>query len=180
MAEQTQKTDEQLMVLYQMGHFDAFESLYQRHRSKIYGHLMNKIGDKSVVDELFQEIFIKLHRFKSKYDPNYPFLPWIFTILRNTCTDYFRKMGRASFDSDYDVETVETPTPENLEARVEEIPAFHALPHKQQEAIKLRFNEDLPFEEISKRLKTSPVNARQLVSRGIKQLKAILHKGEQQ
>lgn len=48
------------------------------------------------------------------------------------------------------------------------------IPSKdQQKAIHLRYFEDWSFEEIAEKLKTTPMNSRKLVSRGLKQLKEI-------
>jgi RNA polymerase sigma factor (sigma-70 family) len=47
----------------------------------------------------------------------------------------------------------------------------------QQKAIELRYAQDLSFQEIAKKLETSPSNVRQLVSRAVKQLKAVVSRG---
>ena len=47
------------------------------------------------------------------------------------------------------------------------------LPANQKEAVSLRVYDEATFDEIASRLSTSPENARQLVSRGLKRLKQI-------
>ncbi len=57
------------------------------------------------------------------------------------------------------------------------LPTLASLPEMQQKAIELRYAQDLSFQEIAKKLETSPSNVRQLVSRAVKQLKAVVSRG---
>lgn len=58
------------------------------------------------------------------------------------------------------------------------LPDLSALPGRQRIAVKLRYTDDLSFEEIAKRLDTTPGNARQIVSRALRSLKSLLGKVE--
>lgn len=55
-----------------------------------------------------------------------------------------------------------------------DISVLKELPVTQKEAVSLRVIDESTFEEIALKLSTSPENARQLVSRGLKKLKLLL------
>ncbi|MFH1262722.1 MAG: sigma-70 family RNA polymerase sigma factor [Pseudomonadota bacterium] len=165
MAAQEQSTDEELMRAYQDGDLSAFERLYRRYSGRLYGYFVGRLSDREVAGDLFQGAFLKLHEGRHRYDPSYPFAPWLFTIARNLLTDHFRKTGKEP--------TVEL-VPESITASAEparELPAWKVLTEPQRQAIRLRYGEDLRFDEIARKLETTPSNVRQLVSRGIRKLR---------
>ena len=85
------RTDEELMVLYQNGSEAAFQILYDRHSSKIFGFISSRISNKETANEIFQDVFIKIHKSKQLYNKSLPLLPWIFTITRNAVFDYAKR-----------------------------------------------------------------------------------------
>ena len=163
----SEQTDEHLMTEYRLGNEDAFTILYERHSSKIYGYLCAKTSSDSLAREIFQVTFLKLHATRDRYRSDLPFLPWIFSICRNELIDTMRKKARNLEDS--------TEWLPETAARTEEEEAkpvsFEHLAGVQKQAVEMRYQEDLSFEKIAARLDTSPANARQLVSRGIKTLR---------
>jgi RNA polymerase sigma-70 factor (ECF subfamily) len=160
-------TDEDLMRAYQNGSEDAFRLLFERHSGKVYGFLLARLKDRAQADDVFQNTFLKLHQTRTHYDPAFPFSPWLFTVCKSVMVDYIRKQKRV----------LEDELDENQIVVPDTVPNFAidlgGLPQQQQQAIDLRFREDLDFDEIAKRLETSPANARQLLSRGIKRLRNL-------
>lgn len=165
------KTDEELMIAYQLGDEDAFLSLYRRHSARVFGFLKKKIRDEALVKDIFQGTFMKLHNSRSKYNPSFPFVPWLFTICRSEMLDALRKKSRIKEDF---VETLPEVIEEPKDTEIS--PDLAGLSENQREALELRFREDFSFEEIASRLETSPANARQLVSRAVKFLRGSYDK----
>lgn len=167
------------MIAYQQGDALAFDTLYKRHSGKVYGYLKTRLGERAAVDDVFQATFLNFHRARSKYDASLPFLPWLFTICRNALLDRFRKTGREREILKYsDSEVIEAAPDGEVSTLAEELPAeIAALPLSQRQALELRFREDLEFGEIAKHLNTSPANARQLVSRAVRKLQALMNAG---
>jgi RNA polymerase sigma factor (sigma-70 family) len=165
--------DEELMVAYQAGHEEAFQVLYARHSAKVYGFLSARLRDRATADDAFQATFLKLHRSRGKYDSNLPFAPWLFTICRSAMLDTIRARNRISAKESLDEIALEaTATPVVSEAV--SLPDLGTLPSGQRQALELRYKDDLSFEEIATRLKTTPENTRQLVSRAIRKLKNLV------
>ena len=52
------------------------------------------------------------------------------------------------------------------------------IPAKQKIAIEMRYVEEKTFEDIARVLKTSEVNVRQLLSRGLNRLKQLVREGD--
>jgi RNA polymerase sigma-70 factor (ECF subfamily) len=164
--------DEELMTAYQLGNDRAFSMLYSRYSAKVYGFLKGRLHDQGAVDDVFQATFLKLHSARSRYNASFPFAPWLFTICRNALLDFFRKKARNQEDLNevaISLVVVEE-KPEPIA-----VPDFSALPNTQRQALELRYGSDLPFEEIAKRLETSPANVRQLVSRAIRKLRGKIN-----
>lgn len=84
-------TDESLMLLYQKGDENAFAELFKRYKQPVYSYLVRYTGSASESEELFQDVFIKIHRAAPDYFPTAKFKTWLYTIVRNLCIDHYRK-----------------------------------------------------------------------------------------
>lgn len=160
-------TDETLMILYQNGDPLAFEELYHRHAPKVFAYLTRRVPNKEAED-LHQIVFLKVHQYRVKYDPTFPFLAWIFTITRNVLIDHFRK--RPAPSSGIEVSTV----PDGLSSQEPALDLnkmFATLPPEQRELLCLRFQEGLRFEEISARLGILAPALRKRVSRLVRAIR---------
>jgi RNA polymerase sigma-70 factor (ECF subfamily) len=149
----------------------AFEALYARHSGRVYEYLKKKTTEENA-RELLQEIFLKVHRSRHRYSSQYPFLPWIFAISRNAVIDLIRRNEtKVARSSDVEPEAAAPPA-EDREWAPDLASALRALPANQRRAIELRYVQDWTFERIAGDLKTTPANARQVISRAIKKLRS--------
>jgi RNA polymerase sigma factor (sigma-70 family) len=168
----TALTDEDLMALYQNGSDKAFAVLYERHSGRVFEFLQRRTTPQNA-RELLQETFLKLHRARHQYSAQYPFLPWLFAITRNALVDVSRlNESKISKNS-----VAELTLPDKLpdEVAQPELQLILAgLPETQRRAIELRYLQDWSFEKIAADLDTSSANVRQLISRGLKVLRARL------
>ena len=169
-------TDEELMLAYIDGDIEAFEVLYGRHKNRVFGFLMARLKDRSQAEDVFQTVFGKLHRARNKYRPQIPFLPWLFTLVRNTLIDHFRKTNATGKYVTFGLDAAET----NLPLVYEPATAIHAvvadfgLSEGQLKALELRFNQGLTFAEIAEQMQTSADNSRQIVSRAVRKLRSLM------
>lgn len=171
------QTDEELMLAYAKGSEEAFQILYGRHSSKIYGFLAGKLKDRSLTDDAFQATFMKLHQSRAHYDPALPFAPWLFTVCRTAILDTLRIRKRSTRLEDLNPVEVENAVAE-MPKEASSIPSLQALPAAQRQALELRYLQELSFDEIATRFDTSSENSRQLVSRAVKKLRKILQGSE--
>ena len=170
--------DEDLMVMYQNGSESAFQVLYGRHSSKIYGFLRSRILQPEKIADIYQEVFVKIHRSKHLYNKSLPVLPWLFTVTKSVMIDEIRKDKKFKLiDDDKDLDQIPS---EIFESSVTSDTVFliQKLPDSQKIALQMRYVDDKTFEEISETLNTSSENVRQIISRGIKRLKDLVNKEE--
>lgn len=161
------------MSLYVAGDFTAFETLYRRHSGRVYEYLKKKTAAETARD-LVQEVFEKLHKSRARYDAQFPFLPWLFTIARNALLDFFKraetKLAHATNHSETQLLSLAA-EPEAPGHGVDLARLLSGLPASQRSALELRYLQDWSFERIAAQLGTSESNARQLISRGLKQIR---------
>jgi len=176
---QNDQSDEELMVLYQSGNYLAFERLYERHSGRVFHYLKVKVNHGGHAQDLLQEVFLKVHRSRGRYVPEYPFLPWIFTIARNTVVDFLKSSQRRESvgTTSEAIDSVSEPifTVETMEHDL--VHALGNLPPAQKRAIELRYLSDWSFEKIAEEMQTTPTNSRQIISRGIKKIRSLLDGG---
>lgn len=85
------ESDEELMRRFAEGDSKAFNKLMGRYERRVYAFIYRSVFDKQKAPELFQDSFYKIVRAKDRYDPNQRFSTWLFTIVRNTLIDYYKK-----------------------------------------------------------------------------------------
>ncbi len=166
-------SDEELMKAYQNGIEGAFDLLFKRHSARVYGFLLNRLPNRAAADDVFQNSFLKLHQARRHYDPDFPFVPWLFTVCKSVLIDFRRKQSRVLEVQDENAlkNAPENATDAEIRGTQIEAPLLTGLSERERVAIELRYLEDLKFEEIAKRLQTSPANVRQLISRALKNLR---------
>ncbi len=172
----TSTSGAELMALYQEGDIEAFNCLYDKYKSLVYGYLYKRVNKRTEIDDIFQDVFLRLHHSRSRYKSEFPFEPWLFTVLRNSLIDYYRKKKKEYPDVSLDGLEV---TPSALQVEDKHnldglLPKDADLKKSQRQAIELRYGEDFSFEEIADTLGTTSSNARQLVSRALKKLRKFL------
>lgn len=148
-------SDEELVRSAQAGNQQAFVALYERFFPSVYAWVRFKVPV-SDVDDVTQEVFIAMLKSLSSFRGQSKFSTWIWTLTSRKIADYHRQ-SRAKFSEDVDYEeAAELPSPENHHAghHQDDVRAIqHALnklPQNYQEIIKMRFIDDLPFQEIAR------------------------------
>lgn len=164
------------MKAYQGGDFHAFDRLYQQNSEKLYAYLKKKLG--SEADDVFQLVFLKLHRSRAQYDSKYLFEQWLFVIARSVLLDYLKQKRRLNkglpVDSSAEVEEISDPVSQSDPgSSYDQIEALdlRQLSTEQNEVLRLRVLDELTYSEIAEKLNRSEVSVRQLVSRAIKKLR---------
>lgn len=89
-------TDQQLIQLFVKGDSNSLEDLIYRHKDRIFTSIVILLKDKSLAEDIFQEVFIKIiDTLRSgSYTDEGKFLPWALRIAHNRCVDHFRQVKR--------------------------------------------------------------------------------------
>jgi len=154
-------SDQELIGQYIKGHEGSLEVLINRHKSKIFTHIVLIVRDRALAEDLFQDAFIKVIRTlrAGKYREEGKFLPWVMRIAHNLAVDHFRKSNRmptTSGSDDFDIFDVISDTQASIEDVVVE-DEIHTdlralveeLPEKQKEVLIMRHYCDMSFKDIA-------------------------------
>lgn len=86
--------DELLMTRYADGDAEAFEELFRRHESRAYAYFLKRTRSPDRARDLYQELFLRIHRGRDAYDPSREFAPWFFQIAHRLLIDDQRRAYR--------------------------------------------------------------------------------------
>jgi RNA polymerase sigma-70 factor (ECF subfamily) len=154
-----------------------FNFIYKRFYAPILAHVSRRVKDTETAKEITQDIFIKIFRFGKTFDSSFQLSVWIWTIARNTLSDWFRKnskMLEKSRDSTptIDVEEIPciAPTPELALFQKTERNSLRRtisnLTGLQKKVLIMRLVYQLPFREIARALDLSVSSVKSLMQRG--------------
>lgn len=157
-----------LLLRHRDGDAGAFAELVAAYRAPVYSYLSRCGVAPDDRDDLFQDVFVKIHRAAASYRAERPVHPWIFTIVGNTVRNHLRKQrvrqlvfARAGAEAE-PVESAD-PSPggerrsvarQTLAALEEEI---RKLPLLQREVVLLAGVEKLAMKDVA-RIVGIPVN----------------------
>ncbi len=187
-----QKTpDEALMKAYQQGDNQAFFELFARHKNSVYSYIYRYTNNSEESEEIFQEVFIKLHRASPNYEPTAKFTTWLFTIVRNLCIDAHRKRKirknlSLDYQSDEDGRSFHDVIPSNdfgpdeksADAEIGKIleNALQQINADQREVFLMREKLGFKFEEIAQNLGVSVNTVKSRMRYALESLKKLLEK----
>lgn len=87
-------SDEALMGRYSDGDTSAFETLFERYEPRAYAFFLGRTGSLERAQDLYQELFLRIHRARHDYDRQRPFSPWLFQIAHRLLVDDVRRAYR--------------------------------------------------------------------------------------
>jgi RNA polymerase sigma-70 factor (ECF subfamily) len=87
-------TDESLMARYADGDPAAFQLLFRRYESRMYAFFRRRTRSPERAQDLYQELFLRVHRARERYDPRRPFAPWLFQVAHRLLLDDVRRAHR--------------------------------------------------------------------------------------
>ena len=145
----------ELLLDHANGDKEAFAELMSIYRAPVYTYLVRLGIEGAARDDLFQEVFIKIHCAASAYDPAFALVPWIYTIVANTARSFYRKERiRGLSGESIEMEASQEPaSDEKLAARETALwlqAALKKLPFDQREVLLLCSTGSLQQEDVGK------------------------------
>lgn len=151
------------MVRVQSGNPQAYEMLFARHSRPLFGYLRRRTGQEELAAELFQETWLKVHRFSSSWRAEQAFKPWLYGVALNTARDAGRKSQRRVPTVALEHDKPLAPQAHARRLTLEQ--AIEALPENLKDAFLLGAVHGMDHKEIATQLDISPANARARISR---------------
>src|SRR5678815_1365753 len=153
--------DVRLMQLVGRGDTQAFERLIEKHQTLVAGTVARMLGSSSDVEDIAQQVFIRVWKSARRYVPRAKFTTWLLKITRNLVFNELRRTRRHAqvpLQADPGVEEIPlkdeiNPAPDasllehELQRTIEE--AIMQLPESQRMALILRRYEQLNYEQIA-------------------------------
>ena len=179
--------DVALMLRLQAGDEAAFQDLFRKFSPRILHFARRFVGSDAQAEELAQDVFVQVFRFRHRYRPQSRFSTWLFTIATNLCLNEVRRPERHLrvdiWDRRDGEERAEGPplpdpsavTPEEgaaarqLGQRLEVLVA--ELPPKQRAALLLSRMDGLAYRDVAEALGSTEGAVKALLFRATQTLK---------
>lgn len=82
------------MLQVRSGEGETLGVLFERYHGPLFNFYARLMGDRTVSEDLVQEVFLRILRYRDTYQPGTPFRPWMYQIARNARMDHYRKTPR--------------------------------------------------------------------------------------
>ena len=173
--------DEELMAAYRDGDAAAFQTLYARHRTRLYRFVLRAVKSRPIGEEVFQEIWLRVIEARGRYSPQARFTTWLYTIAHNHLVDHWRKRGLTLVALDSDEIASGSPDPADQAQARESLARFaaalEALPPLQREAFLLHEEGGLSVAEIAATTGSNEEAAKSRLRYAMAKLKATVNDG---
>jgi len=139
----------------------GFQKLLSLYKKPLYNHIRNIVLNHDDADDVLQNTFIKVYQNLGNFKRESKLFSWIYRIATNESITFINNRAKRNGQTS---EVFQQKQIDNLQADVyfegDEIQlklqkAIHQLPEKQQLVFKMKYFEELKYEEISKILGTS-------------------------
>ncbi len=166
-----------LMKAAQAGDSSAYRLLLSRVHTMMKSYVRNAAfkdhrASTELSEDVIQEILLALHAQRHTYNPNQPFLPWLYAIARYKTIDFIRQNYKTLKNTSLSVELhdvadlrEEDPMNEHdLDVLLQGLPPAH------RELIELVKIRELSIEEAAQRTGLSQANVKVIILRAMKSL----------
>jgi RNA polymerase sigma-70 factor (ECF subfamily) len=151
-------SDTELAALAKKGDAAAFEEIYDRHAPGVTRALASFAGpDQDLLDDLAQDVFLRVIEGLPSYVPSRPFSHWLYTIALNVGRNHARRSSRVIPVDPLDLEAI-APLQEDASNGSDGIIGkrlmrlVSRLPVQMQEVVSLRIGSGMSYGEIAEML----------------------------
>ncbi len=164
--------DEELMAEVALGNLDLASILFDRHHVHVYNFLYKMSKDKMLSEDITQEVFYKLIKYRSSYN-NGKFVSWMFTIARNSLASHY-KSSKSTYT---DLDQLEYRLTEDQNEKSEDYShlqkALDKLNDTDRELLILNRLQEIKYNELAEIMDSTTGAVKTKVSRALKKLKGI-------
>lgn len=168
MKSSEQTTVEQVLA----GDVEVYERIVRAYQREIWGVVAYAMRDRTATEDLVQQVFVQAYLNLERYDPARDFGAWIRTIARNLVRNEFRRSSRESlwlrryhefvaarWENTDDAEQAEQSMRKDLED------CRKKLSENASEALSMRYEQGMGFEQIAEVLGRTVAATRQMLAR---------------
>lgn len=177
--------DGQLAVRVASGDLPAAEELVRRHQAPVRGFLRAVCYDRSAIDDLAQETFLRAIKHAGRFDPKYPMRGWLLTIARRLSINHGQKEKRRRPAAGIEPDQLQTSSAAGPSSRLEDEEqqtltrdmvqqAMQRLTEPQRVAIAMHYQQGLPLEQIADALDMPLGTIKSHLHRGRQRMRELL------
>jgi RNA polymerase sigma-70 factor (ECF subfamily) len=183
------RSDVDLMLAVQAGDEEAFAALVNRHRNAVVNLTYRYLGNRADAEDLAQEVFLRVHRARARWEPAAKFTTWLYRVAVNACLNEVRNrknrptQGAASLSADGDGRAGALSLPDTVaesplaaaergELREHVRAAVDELPERQRLALLLNKFHGQSYEEMAAALEMSIPAVKSLLVRARENVRA--------
>jgi RNA polymerase sigma-70 factor (ECF subfamily) len=164
--------DEDLMLEVRNGAGETLGVLFDRYHGPLYNFYAKLTGDRTLSEDLVQEVFLRILKYRQSYQPGTPFRAWIYQIARNARVDHYRKTPR---HISFEPEMAPAVMPKDAAQESEEAALLHQammeMPEEKREILLLSRFQELKYEEIARLLGCELGTVKTRIHRAIQELR---------
>ena len=180
-------SDNALMLKVKDGKLDKLGLLFERYNKSLYGFFFRLTSDSDASEDLVQNVFIRILKYKHTYHGDGKFSTWMFHMARNLFADHYKKMKRMGYKEDVEVTDKyfrDDVNAESTRIQKEEIDllqqAMDRLSLEKREILVLSKYQEMRYKEIADLLKLTESAVKVRIFRALKELKEVYEKLETQ
>jgi RNA polymerase sigma-70 factor (ECF subfamily) len=171
-------SDNELMEDVRDGQVEKLAVLFERYQTMLYNFFLRLTGNRAVSEDLVQEVFMRVLKYRAGYMGESRFNVWLFQIARNAHVDHLRKQkGTLPIEEQF----AEPPSREPLPGAAYEADreaelvrrALDRLPVQKREILVLFRFQNLKLREIAELLGIQVGTVKAQVHRALKDLSRI-------
>ena len=179
--------DTRLMLGVKRGEGFCMDLLLERHRRPVIQFLYRMVRNHAIAEELAQNVFLRVYRSRTTYEPTAKFTSWLFRIATrvalNSLRDRRHEVNHLSLSAGPEGETERQiadrrPTVDQVlirDVKLDEIrQAIAELPERQRAAVIMHKYEELEYTQIAEALGCSPQTVKSLLFRAYTALRVRL------
>ena len=172
-------SDHDLMRQCREGDAAAFEALMRRWEAKV-GRMLAGLAGRSDIDDLAQEVFVRVHLAKDRYRPEAAFSTWLYRIVLNVARDAGRKNRRRPQPLESQQPTDASDSPAAAIAQHEVVEkvnrAMDHLPDELRDVVMMKHYGELTFAQIAEVTGDPPSTVKSRMQAALVQLRGLLKK----
>ncbi len=173
-------TDKEIMFEVRDGNINKLSLLFERYNVKLYNYFMKLCRNRQASEDMVQEVFLKLIKYRRSYRGDGIFTTWLFQIAHNIFYDYIRKDNKnLSIEDD----NIDIPDTDNLHETVAEKEekkmiekALYKLKGSDREVLVLSRYMNMKYKEISVMMDMPEGTVKFRVHQALKKLKEVYQK----
>jgi RNA polymerase sigma-70 factor, ECF subfamily len=169
-------TDEELMLQVRDGAGETLGVLFDRYHTPLYNFYTKLTGDRTLSEDLVQEVFLRILRHRKTFRTGTPFRAWIYQIARNTRIDHFRKSRpQVPFEPEMAPAVAQGDPAQQMQESELLQRAMMELPEEKRELLVLCRFQELPYEEVARLVGCGVATVKVRIHRALQELKLIFH-----